>query len=113
MISDRKRIEHALFQPDGEPVIVTKIEIESCGSGLRWILWCGDRRIYTAPVQPEQLVGMLKCTQVFCTSMFLQTNVPKERIDTSCLEENPFRQRPAQSADGSGRSSAGGGCEKN
>lgn len=56
-------LSNALFNADGSPVDVTKIEIEVLpGGSCRWILWTGDRRLYSAVARPADRPAMLKAT---------------------------------------------------
>jgi hypothetical protein len=58
-----KTLENALFPADGSSVDVTKIEIEILpGGSCRWILWAGERRIYSAVARPLDRPAMLKAT---------------------------------------------------
>lgn len=58
-----KTLENALFNADGSIVDVTKIEIEVLpGGSCRWILWAGERRIYSAVAKPLDRPAMLKAT---------------------------------------------------
>lgn len=60
-----EKLERALTGPDGNLVRVDRIEFERIGRGLvRWSLFSGGRRIYTATDRPGNLAGWLTCSNV-------------------------------------------------
>jgi hypothetical protein len=67
-------------------VEVTKIELESMPGGrLRWVLWCGNREIFSAVGQPKDHKSMMRATEWIVSAM---TGVPKEDDFLSLFENN-------------------------
>jgi hypothetical protein len=77
----------AVLCPDGvNRVPVTKIELEGLPDGrLRWILWSGDREIFSAIGQPKDHKSMMLATEWMVAAM---TGVPKEDDFLSLFETN-------------------------
>jgi hypothetical protein len=68
-MTNRERFEAAIFNETGEPVDITRIEIEGLMPGMRWILWSGERRLYTCPISRQDLPAMLQATALLCQVM--------------------------------------------
>lgn len=60
-----EKLELALTGPDGDLVQVDRIEFERISADqVRWNLFAGGRRIYTATDRPGNLVGFLTYSNV-------------------------------------------------
>lgn len=70
-------LRRALVGADGQPVPVSRIEIEILASGFRWNLWSGARRIYSAEAAAGQTCSMLEATEVL---MNIEHGIPPAHI---------------------------------
>jgi hypothetical protein len=77
----------AALCPDGvNDVDVTKIVLEGLPGGrLRWVLWSGDKEIFSAIGRPQDHKSMVRATEWMVSAM---TGVPKEDDFVSLFESN-------------------------
>lgn len=57
-------IEKALTDDVGNPIPVTRIELEVLGKQFRWTLWNESKRLFSVTCPPDQVPGCLRSTQV-------------------------------------------------
>lgn len=72
----------ALTDAAGQPLPVTKIELEVLGTQFRWTLWSESKRLYSVTAKPDQVPGCLRTTQVLLESnLNLPPQTTGERFD--------------------------------
>lgn len=59
-----QKLDAVLYDADGEPVDVTRIETEILGRQFRWTIWSGTRRLFTLTGGPADVAEMLYCTEL-------------------------------------------------
>lgn len=73
---DARKFEAAVEQAGGV-VDITKIEFEVLENGaVRWILWDGDRRLFSCGLDREDLIEALQTSGVFLRMMMLALQEP-------------------------------------
>lgn len=73
---DATRFEAAVEQAGGV-VDITKIEFEVLENGaLRWILWDGEKRLFSCGLDREDLIEALQTSGLFLRTMMLACKEP-------------------------------------